>query len=116
MKRFGSTTWNGALRDGKGAVSTESRALESYFYSFFTRYDEKPGTNPGPDRTRTDLLGISMRCRQAVRTANPSDRKPTQILMVGLLGCVSNFVPCSGFKIREIFEELRSVDYAKSIE
>jgi osmotically inducible protein OsmC len=53
MKRFGSTTWNGGLREGKGAVSTESRALESYPYSFFTRYGEKPGTNP------EELLGAA---------------------------------------------------------
>ena len=46
MKRFGSTRWNGGLREGKGAVSTESHALENYPYSFFTRYGEKPGTNP----------------------------------------------------------------------
>jgi len=53
MKRFGSTTWNGGLREGKGAVSTESRALENYPYSFFTRYGDKPGTNP------EELLGAA---------------------------------------------------------
>jgi lipoyl-dependent peroxiredoxin len=53
MKRFGSTRWNGGLREGKGAVSTESRALENYPYSFFTRYGEKPGTNP------EELLGAA---------------------------------------------------------
>ena len=53
MKRFGSTTWNGGLREGKGSVSTESRALENYPYSFFTRYGEKPGTNP------EELLGAA---------------------------------------------------------
>jgi len=46
MKRFGSTRWNGGLREGNGAVSTESRALENYPYSFLTRYGDKPGTNP----------------------------------------------------------------------
>ena len=46
MKRFGSATWNGDLREGKGSVSTESRALESHPYTFFSRYGEKPGTNP----------------------------------------------------------------------
>jgi lipoyl-dependent peroxiredoxin len=30
MKRFGSTTLKGNLREGRGAVSTESRALEKY--------------------------------------------------------------------------------------
>jgi hypothetical protein len=53
MKRFGSTRWNRGLREGKGAVSTESRALENYPYSFFTRYGEKPGTNP------EELLGAA---------------------------------------------------------
>jgi len=28
MKRFGSAAWNGGLREGKGSVSTESRALK----------------------------------------------------------------------------------------
>jgi lipoyl-dependent peroxiredoxin len=53
MKRFGSTRWNGDLHEGKGAVSTESRALENYPYSFFTRYGQKPGTNP------EELLGAA---------------------------------------------------------
>ena len=53
MKRFGSAAWNGGLREGKGSVSTESRALESYPYTFFSRYGEKPGTNP------EELLGAA---------------------------------------------------------
>jgi osmotically inducible protein OsmC len=46
MKRFGSEAWNGGLREGKGSVSTESRLRETYPYTFFSRYGEKPGTNP----------------------------------------------------------------------
>ena len=53
MKRFGSATWSGDLRDGKGSVSTESDALDSYPYSYFSRYGEKPGTNP------EELLGAA---------------------------------------------------------
>jgi lipoyl-dependent peroxiredoxin len=53
MKRFGSATWNGDLREGKGSVSTESRALESRPYTFFSRYGEKPGANP------EELLGAA---------------------------------------------------------
>ena len=53
MKRFGSTRWTGGLREGQGAVSTESRALENYPYSFFTRYGDKAGTNP------EELLGAA---------------------------------------------------------
>jgi|SRR5712691_9594638 len=46
MKRFGSATWSGSLRDGKGAVSTESQAMKNHPYTFFGRYGETPGTNP----------------------------------------------------------------------
>lgn len=53
MKRYGSAAWNGGLREGKGSVSTESRALETYPYTFFSRYGEKPGTNP------EELLGAA---------------------------------------------------------
>jgi lipoyl-dependent peroxiredoxin len=53
MKRFGSTRWNGSLREGKGSVSTESHALENHPYTFFSRYGEKPGTNP------EELLGAA---------------------------------------------------------
>ena len=55
MKRFGSAAWNGGLREGKGSVSTESRALETYPFTFFSRYGEQPGTNP------EELLGGSRR-------------------------------------------------------
>ena len=53
MKRFGSAAWNGGLREGKGSVSTESHALETYPNTFFSRYGEKPGTNP------EELLGAA---------------------------------------------------------
>jgi lipoyl-dependent peroxiredoxin len=53
MKRFGSANGNGGLREGKGSVSTESRALETYSYTFFSRYGEKPGTHP------EELLGAA---------------------------------------------------------
>ena len=46
MKRFGSATWNGGLREGNGSVSTESGALQDYSYTFFSSYGEKPGSNP----------------------------------------------------------------------
>ena len=46
MNRFGSAAWSGGLREGNGSVSTESHALETHPYTFFSRYGEKPSTNP----------------------------------------------------------------------
>ncbi|GLK64806.1 OsmC family peroxiredoxin [Paracoccus kondratievae] len=42
----GSAVWEGALKDGKGAVSTKSGALSSQPYGFNTRFEGLPGTNP----------------------------------------------------------------------
>ena len=46
MKRSGSAVWNGSLREGKGAVSTESGVLSDARYSFSTRFEDGQGTNP----------------------------------------------------------------------
>jgi osmotically inducible protein OsmC len=46
MKREASARWTGGLKDGKGVVSTKSGALEDISYSFTTRFEETPGTNP----------------------------------------------------------------------
>jgi lipoyl-dependent peroxiredoxin len=46
MKRKGSAVWRGGLRDGQGAVSTESGVLSDTQYSFSTRFESGAGTNP----------------------------------------------------------------------
>ena len=46
MKRKGSAKWQGGLKDGQGVVSTESGVLDQTTYSFHTRFEDAPGTNP----------------------------------------------------------------------
>ena len=46
MKRKASAVWNGSLKDGKGAISTESGVLKDTQYSFSTRFENGVGTNP----------------------------------------------------------------------
>jgi osmotically inducible protein OsmC len=46
INRHGSAVWEGGIKDGKGAISTESGALEAYPYGFASRFEGKPGTNP----------------------------------------------------------------------
>ena len=46
INRHGSAVWEGGIKDGKGAISTESGALKSYPYGFASRFEGKPGTNP----------------------------------------------------------------------
>ncbi len=46
MQRSATAVWNGALKDGRGAISTASGVLSSTPYSFTTRFESAKGTNP----------------------------------------------------------------------
>ncbi|MBV9087828.1 MAG: OsmC family protein [Acidobacteria bacterium] len=46
MQRKASAIWKGGLKDGRGTVSTESGVLRDSSYSFSTRFENQPGTNP----------------------------------------------------------------------
>lgn len=46
MQRTASAHWSGGLKDGKGAVSTQSGVLNQTQYSFSTRFENGIGTNP----------------------------------------------------------------------
>ncbi|GAC1429877.1 MAG: OsmC family protein [Terriglobales bacterium] len=46
MERKASAVWKGGLKDGKGQVSSTSGVLSNTPYSFSTRFENSPGTNP----------------------------------------------------------------------
>ena len=46
MDRSASAIWHGGLKDGNGALTTQSHVLNNTAYSFHTRFENEPGTNP----------------------------------------------------------------------
>ena len=46
MKHKASAQWKGSLKEGKGTLSTGSGALTDKPYSFRSRFEGEPGTNP----------------------------------------------------------------------
>jgi osmotically inducible protein OsmC len=46
MQRKASAVWKGGLKDGQGTVSSDSGILSNTKYSFKTRFEDAPGTNP----------------------------------------------------------------------
>lgn len=46
MKRSASAVWHGDLKQGHGALATHSGVLKDTPYSFATRFEQTPGTNP----------------------------------------------------------------------
>ena len=46
MERKASAVWKGGLKDGKGTMSAPGGVLNNTGYSFTTRFENAPGTNP----------------------------------------------------------------------
>ena len=46
MQRKASAVWKGGLKDGKGTLTAPSGVFSETPYSFATRFENKPGTNP----------------------------------------------------------------------
>jgi osmotically inducible protein OsmC len=53
MKRNGKAQWLGAIKDGKGTLTTPSGVLKDTQYSFASRFENGIGTNP------EELLGAA---------------------------------------------------------
>ena len=46
MQRKASAVWKGGLKDGNGTISAPGGVLNNTQYSFTTRFENAPGTNP----------------------------------------------------------------------
>jgi osmotically inducible protein OsmC len=77
INRSGSAQWQGGLKDGKGAISTESGALNAYPYGFATRFEGVPGTNPeeliGAAHAGCFTMALSLILGEAKLTAERMD-------------------------------------------
>ncbi|HET6436789.1 MAG TPA: OsmC family protein [Anaeromyxobacter sp.] len=46
MKRTANAKWQGGLKDGRGTFSLSSGAIQDQSFTYRTRFEEAPGTNP----------------------------------------------------------------------
>jgi osmotically inducible protein OsmC len=79
MTTFGTARWRGGLKDGKGAISTKSGALNEYPYGFASRFEGKPGTNPeeliGAAHAGCFTMALSLILGEAGLTADEMNTK-----------------------------------------
>ena len=75
----GSAKWQGGIKDGKGAISTKSGALNAYPYGFASRFEGKPGTNPeeliGAAHAGCFTMALSLILGEAGLTADEMNTK-----------------------------------------
>ena len=94
-KRHASAQWKGTLKAGNGTINTESGALKGA-YSFGTRFENQPGTNPeeliGAAHAGCFTMALSARIEKAgFKPGNISTRAEVTLEKVG-----------EGFKITTI--------------
>jgi osmotically inducible protein OsmC len=70
MQRKASAIWKGGLKDGKGSVSSASSVLNNTPYSFTTRFENTPGTNPEELIAAAHAACFSMALSAQLGTAN----------------------------------------------
>lgn len=79
MKKTGSAVWRGGIKDGKGAISTETGALKDYPYGFASRFEGQPGTNPeeliGAAHAGCFTMALSLILGEAKLVAEQMDTK-----------------------------------------
>jgi osmotically inducible protein OsmC len=79
MKTTGSAIWEGGIKDGRGAISTQSGALKTYPYGFASRFEGKAGTNPeeliGAAHAGCFTMALSLILSEAHLTASHMETK-----------------------------------------
>lgn len=79
INRSGSAQWSGGLKDGKGAISTQSGALDAHPYGFASRFEGVKGTNPeeliGAAHAGCFTMALSMILGEAGLTAENMETK-----------------------------------------
>jgi lipoyl-dependent peroxiredoxin len=77
IKKHGSAAWQGGIKDGKGAISTESGALNAYPYGFASRFEGQRGSNPeeliGAAHAACFTMALSLILGEAQLTASQMD-------------------------------------------
>lgn len=75
VKRIANARWIGGLQDGAGTFSTDSGVLKGVPYSFATRFESDPGTNPEELVAATHAGCFSMALSSALGSAgfSPED-------------------------------------------
>ncbi len=96
IERSAQATWHGDLRGGKGEMSASSGALKNQAYSFATRFEQAPGTNP------EELLAAAHAACYSMAFANQLSQKGYKVDFVETRA-VCHLTPQNpGFKITKM--------------
>ncbi len=102
IERTAEAVWNGELRGGNGTISSTSGVLDNTPYSFATRFEQAPGTNP------EELIAAAHAACYSMAFAGTLGRKghKPQMIQTRAICSLAPQQP-SGFKITKMRLETR---------
>lgn len=84
MERTSKAQWKGSIKEGKGTITAPSGVLSNSPYSFATRFENSPGTNPeeliGAAHAGCFAMMTTLLLTQAGHTAEQLDTEATVVL------------------------------------
>src|SRR5437764_9643330 len=101
IERNAEATWTGEIRRGAGRISTGSGVLRDSPYSFATRFEQAPGTNP------EELIAAAHAACYSMALAATLGRKGHQPQQVRTRAVCSLTPQAGGYKITRLRLETR---------
>ncbi len=101
IKRIGTAVWTGSLRKGHGNVSVGSGVIKGEAYSFATRFEQAPGTNP------EELIGAAHAGCYSMALANVLTEKGYEVEGIETTATVHLGRKDGGFAIQKSVLEVR---------
>lgn len=103
IERVAEARWNGELRGGNGQISSTSGVLDGVPYTYRTRFEQEPGTNP------EELIAAAHAACYGMAFAGELGRKGYQPQQIHTKAtCFLTPQQPSGFKITKMHLETRA--------
>ena len=82
MKKQATAVWNGTIKEGKGHLTSQSGVLKQTPYTFVSRFENGPGTNPEELMAAAHAGCFTMKLSADLTTAgyNPEELTTTSII------------------------------------
>lgn len=102
MERSASAYWRGSIQRGRGDVTTASGVLKHVPYSYSTRFENAPGTNP------EELIAAAHASCFAMALSGALTKAGFEAISIDVTANVAIFKDDSGFTIRSSKLKLRA--------
>jgi lipoyl-dependent peroxiredoxin len=103
MEKFSTVVWKGGLKEGQGKISSESGALKEVPFSFQTRFEDQPGSNP------EELIGAALAACYSMALAHELEKIDFTPEKIHTSASVKLVKQTAGFEITDIYLSTQAI-------